>query len=166
MRNSSNSTAHEADAAKSVRSRAVFDEKQHLSEKQGCQPSRDRMRKRLGEITIILSCVFVSNTAAGSTMPVDCTPYTDSGPTDSTPYTAGCQSSESWQLTSLYKTEQRVIRWPDGFTSTVTASSQGNCVLVHGASSVTCSGGHPPWFQTPAYGNSHSSLMVPLPDGL
>jgi hypothetical protein len=90
------------------------------------------MRKTLCEITIILSCVFVSNTAAGSAMPiVDCTPYTSSGPTDSAPYTAGCQSSESWQLTTLYKTEQRVIRWPDGATSTVTASSQGNCVLVH-----------------------------------
>jgi len=62
---------------------------------------------------------------------VDCTPYTYSGPTGSEPYSAGCQSTESWQLTTLYKTEQRVIAWPDGATSNVTASSTGACVLIH-----------------------------------
>ena len=39
------------------------------------------MRKRLSKIIIVLSCVFVSHTAAGYAMPapVDCTPYTYSG---------------------------------------------------------------------------------------
>jgi hypothetical protein len=90
------------------------------------------MRKRLCELTVVFCCVFVSNTLAGPSRPlVDCTPYTSSGPTGQQPYSDGCLSSVSWQQSTLYKTEQRVIAWPDGATSSVTASSTGTCVLVH-----------------------------------
>lgn len=94
------------------------------------------MRKCPCKSAIILCCLCVSlpvyKTAVGYGMPdVECTPFTYSGPTNSTPYSEGCQSTQSWQLTTLYKTEQRVIKWPDGAISNVTASSTGACVLVH-----------------------------------
>jgi hypothetical protein len=89
------------------------------------------MSRGLYKIAIILG-LCASNTIAGYGTPnIDCTPFTYSGPTNSTPYSEGCQSTQSWQLTTLYKTEQRVIKWPDGATSNVTASSTGGCVLVH-----------------------------------
>src|SRR5262245_56057742 len=90
------------------------------------------MNKVLYRAILLFCCLYISiYPIVGYTKAAfDCTPYTGNGPTNSTPYTAGCQSTHPHELTSLYKTEVRTIRWPDLYTSDVTATSSGNCLLV------------------------------------
>ena len=92
------------------------------------------MKRFLRGMAFALSCLYICTYAmAGYAAPnVDCTPFTINGPTDSTPYSQGCGSTQSWELTTLYKTEIRTIKWPDGHTeNNVRASSTGACVLIH-----------------------------------
>jgi hypothetical protein len=81
---------------------------------------------------ILVSCLYLSTyTIVGSAMPADCTPWTHSGPNNGTPYSAGCSATQAYNPATLYKTESRTIKWPDGHTESVIASSQGTCVLIH-----------------------------------
>lgn len=63
----------------------------------------------------------------------DCTPWTAAGPTGIQPYSQGCPPAgpSSNDLSQLYKSEQRLVRWPDGWPDgmglPVTARSTGWC---------------------------------------
>ena len=63
----------------------------------------------------------------------DCTPWTGSGPTGVPPFSAGCPppGNDPWSDSQLLKTEERRIRWPDGYPDAqgllVRASSWGYC---------------------------------------
>lgn len=63
-----------------------------------------------------------------------CTPWTSAGPTGVEPYSNGCPAAGQdlgESLSVLYKTEQRLVRWPDGWPDgqglLVTAASHGYC---------------------------------------
>jgi hypothetical protein len=91
------------------------------------------MKRFLHKMVFTLTCLYISAyTIVGYEMlNVDCTPYTQSGPTDSAPYSQGCDATQAYQHSTLFKTELRTIAWPDGHTDVVRASATGSCTLLH-----------------------------------
>ena len=94
------------------------------------------MKRSLSKMLIFMICLLISGYRVLSyPAPVaSCKPRTENGPRGVEPFSAGCGfpgATNASDLVTVYKTEERDIRWPDNFPMTVTASSTGECRLIY-----------------------------------
>ncbi len=88
------------------------------------------MRKNTHKFLVYLSCLIMADyvrlDTAITISAVNCIPRTKAGPELIAPVSYnGCEGPE--KLRYLYKSEKRVIAWPDGYEEEVSASSKGQC---------------------------------------
>lgn len=92
-----------------------------------------RMQNKVGVLLLWGAGLLIMSYSALDHALADCTPWTSAGPTGVQPYSAGCPNPECpvFGVSVLYKSEQRLVRWPDGYPDgmglPVTAASHGYC---------------------------------------
>src|ERR1044071_8738736 len=92
------------------------------------------MKKNALRVLVLIFCLSIlCYPASGFESPfVNCTPYTRQGPDGIQPFSLGSGDPTSYsspEHVTLYKTERRVVAWPDFYQEAVIASSQGDAEL-------------------------------------
>lgn len=76
------------------------------------------MTRRTGSLLLWITCFLMTGyLAIDRALADDCTPWTSAGPMGVLPFSAGCPppGPTPWLPERLFKTEERLLRWPDGY---------------------------------------------------